>query len=250
MEVHEHPHHVTHSKKWSEYVLEFLMLFLAVFLGFLAESYREQLVEREREKEYMHAMLADLRLDSLRCANNISKNEVLKKVRDSLTQFAFSAKKMTAKDIKQLYYFNKKNTDIVVIPYKERTLDQLKNAGGYRLIKHQNVSDSILNYGQGIAWQKGLNDNFTYLRREFNNTIDQIFDQSSITKYSSAEALLQSNETFTLLDDNRKTLLGYGNKLVRRDFAINSIVMEQKLQFNRCLRLIHLIKKEYHLEEE
>ena len=37
MEVHKHPHHVTHKKKWSEYLLEFLMLFLAVFLGFLAE---------------------------------------------------------------------------------------------------------------------------------------------------------------------------------------------------------------------
>jgi len=34
MEVHKHPHHVMHKKKWGEYVLEFLMLFLAVFLGF------------------------------------------------------------------------------------------------------------------------------------------------------------------------------------------------------------------------
>ena len=41
MEVHKHPHHVTHKKKWGEYILEFLMLFLAVFLGFLAENLRE-----------------------------------------------------------------------------------------------------------------------------------------------------------------------------------------------------------------
>jgi len=33
MEVHKHPHHVAHKKKWEEYVLEFLMLFLAVFFG-------------------------------------------------------------------------------------------------------------------------------------------------------------------------------------------------------------------------
>ena len=38
MEVHKHPHHVTHKKKWAEYLLEFFMLFLAVFLGFLAEN--------------------------------------------------------------------------------------------------------------------------------------------------------------------------------------------------------------------
>ncbi len=34
MEVHKHPHHVTHKKKWGEYLLEFFMLFLAVrFFG-------------------------------------------------------------------------------------------------------------------------------------------------------------------------------------------------------------------------
>jgi hypothetical protein len=33
METH-HPHHVTHKKKWTEYLLEFFMLFLAVFLSF------------------------------------------------------------------------------------------------------------------------------------------------------------------------------------------------------------------------
>jgi hypothetical protein len=41
MEVHKHPHHVAHKKKWSEYLLEFFMLFLAVFLGFIAENVRE-----------------------------------------------------------------------------------------------------------------------------------------------------------------------------------------------------------------
>ena len=50
MEVHKHPHHVTHKKKWAEYVLEFLMLFLAVFLGFVAENIRETSVERHQEK--------------------------------------------------------------------------------------------------------------------------------------------------------------------------------------------------------
>jgi hypothetical protein len=34
MEVH-HPHHPTHKKKWSEYIIEFVMLFAAVTLGFL-----------------------------------------------------------------------------------------------------------------------------------------------------------------------------------------------------------------------
>lgn len=50
MEVHKHPHHVTHKKKWGEYLLEFIMLFLAVFLDFSAENLRERMAEHNIEK--------------------------------------------------------------------------------------------------------------------------------------------------------------------------------------------------------
>src|SRR6185312_16528650 len=64
MEVHKHPHHVAHKKKWGEYVLEFLMIFLAVFLGFVAENIRENTVDRHREKEYIESYIEDLKTDS------------------------------------------------------------------------------------------------------------------------------------------------------------------------------------------
>src|SRR5215468_190843 len=53
MEVHKHPHHVMHKKKWTEYLLEFSMLFLAVFLGFIAENIRENITDHDRDKQYM-----------------------------------------------------------------------------------------------------------------------------------------------------------------------------------------------------
>src|SRR6266446_5698123 len=64
MEVHKHPHHVTHKKKWGEYLLEFIMLFLAVFLGFVAENIREHEVEKSRTKELAITLIADLKKDS------------------------------------------------------------------------------------------------------------------------------------------------------------------------------------------
>jgi len=63
MEVH-HPHHPTHKKKWSEYILEFLMLFLAVFLGFLAENTREHIAERKKEKYLIRMLKQDLIKDT------------------------------------------------------------------------------------------------------------------------------------------------------------------------------------------
>ena len=68
MEVHKHPHNVTHKKKWGEYLLEFLMLFLAVFLGFIAENIREHIVENKRAKELSKALINDLQKDSSQIA--------------------------------------------------------------------------------------------------------------------------------------------------------------------------------------
>jgi hypothetical protein len=64
MEVH-HSHHVGHTKKWKEYLLEFLMLFLAVSLGFLAENYRESYIEMEREHELAKSLYEEMRADSI-----------------------------------------------------------------------------------------------------------------------------------------------------------------------------------------
>ena len=79
MEVHKHPHHVTHKKKWGEYLLEFFMLFLAVFLGFLAENYRESLVNKEKEKHYMENLVGDLRADTAALNRTMDYNGVLDK---------------------------------------------------------------------------------------------------------------------------------------------------------------------------
>ena len=54
MEVHHHPNLHHRKKHWKEYLLEFLMIFLAVTLGFFAESYREYLSDRSKEKEYIY----------------------------------------------------------------------------------------------------------------------------------------------------------------------------------------------------
>ena len=42
MEVHKHPHHVTHKKKWGEYLLEFLCVFLQCFWALLRKMSESQ----------------------------------------------------------------------------------------------------------------------------------------------------------------------------------------------------------------
>ncbi len=51
MEVHHHPDLHHKKKKFTEYLLEFLMIFLAVTLGFFAESLREGLADHAKERK-------------------------------------------------------------------------------------------------------------------------------------------------------------------------------------------------------
>jgi hypothetical protein len=66
MEVHHSHHHGGHqTKKWKEYITEFLMLFTAVTLGFFAENQREHYIEHLREKQYMQSLYEDLKKDTI-----------------------------------------------------------------------------------------------------------------------------------------------------------------------------------------
>src|SRR6476646_7170078 len=71
MEVH-HPHHPSHKKKWSEYLLEFFMLFLAVFLGFVAENIREDSSNKHKENGYIRSLIKDLKTDTSKIAANLN----------------------------------------------------------------------------------------------------------------------------------------------------------------------------------
>src|SRR5450432_3796500 len=128
MEVHKHPHHVMHKKKWPEYLLEFTMLFLAVFLGFIAENIRENYVENQRSKEYAQSLYNDLKKDSAALNYFISLKQWRNKKLDSLN-IVMNPSTIQA-SIPEAYYYS----CVLVIPdlpFKPNdiTIQQLRNSG-------------------------------------------------------------------------------------------------------------------------
>jgi hypothetical protein len=131
MEVHKHPHHVTHQKKWGEYLLEFLMLFLAVFLGFIAENIRDNYVERQRAKEFAQSLYNDLKKDSATLNYFISLKLWRSKKLDSLNIVMNPS--AIQESIPEAYYYS----CVLVIPDlpfrpNDITIQQLRNSGTLR----------------------------------------------------------------------------------------------------------------------
>jgi hypothetical protein len=144
MEVHHHAHHEQCKKNWKSYFWEFLMLFLAVFCGFLAEYQLEHKIEKDRAKQYVISFYQDLKTDTAEFSRLIAidktKLSVLSGARhcyDTLLSNPTSSSCLKQIIRHSLSFINLVNT--------ERTLQQLKNAGGMRMLKKEDA-DSIYGY--------------------------------------------------------------------------------------------------------
>src|SRR5260221_1133480 len=148
MEVHQHTH--TERKKWTHYLWEFLMLFLAVFCGFLAENWREHIVEHKREKQYIFSMIKELEADTAQ-ANAVMLDSVRIKGLDSLVN-AIYGRNIKSIDSRRVYYLKRKYVaPRLVMLFGRNTISQLKNGGNMRLIRNQSVVDSLYWLDNGMT---------------------------------------------------------------------------------------------------
>jgi hypothetical protein len=151
MEVHHHTHH---PKSWKEYVQEFLMLFFAVFLGFMAEYYLEYRAERHKEHDYLVSMKEDLKADLEEMKLKDSNMEEIVNSGNKIMQLVYRPVLGDA-DIDSIYL----NSIILItrfynIDFSTGTIDQLRNAGGFRLIQNDKIVQKISEYEKGKVTMK------------------------------------------------------------------------------------------------
>lgn len=146
MEVH-HPHHLTHKKKAKEYFLEFLMLFIAVTLGFFAENLREKQIEQHREISYLKNIHEDLQLDFKRVDSVIVFNNRRLLELDTLFQ-KINNKTLENEDV---YFYVRNLIGRSTFENSHIGFDQIKSAGGFRMIKNQKIITGIQQYETMLA---------------------------------------------------------------------------------------------------
>jgi len=146
MEVHKHPHHVTHKKKWTEYLLEFFMLFLAVFLGFLVENFREHKVEVERTEKHMHTMLVNMKYDTARYGGNLRNNLYTCSGLDSFRHQITEAIGGRVDANRLYYYYWKYGRGGATAITNAAAMTQLKSSGMIRMIKNDSLVAQMGDY--------------------------------------------------------------------------------------------------------
>jgi hypothetical protein len=143
MEVHHHSHH---PKKWKDYITEFLMLFLAVSLGFMAENIREHQIEKQREIAYLKNVHEDLKLDLINIDNVFNSNTIRLQAMDTLFKI-INNNTITNEDV---YYYIRNLALRATFESSHVGLDQIKSAGGLRMVKNPEIISGIQEYERAL----------------------------------------------------------------------------------------------------
>jgi hypothetical protein len=248
MEAHNQPN-VHHSKKWKDYLFEFIMLFLAVTLGFFVENKREHYIEQEREKQFIRSLVNDVIADTAKLNSIINRRIAREQNLDSLTLLLNSDSPGTHTDA--IYYFAVTAARSLLIRFvpNDGTMQQSKNSGAFRLIRSRIIVDSIANYDvsvRNILRQVELEENLIQDYRQSSAKIfdaliyDQMLDaDNNATRLESQPALLAYNKSeLHNWNYNMFSIKGL-NKANRRD---------ARLLLRQAKNLLITLKKEYDLQ--
>jgi hypothetical protein len=244
MEVHHHPE-LPHGKKkhFKEYVLEFLMIFLAVTMGFIAENIREHISDHSKEKEYITGMIKDLAIDTTNLKTIVNYNKKQKRGFDSLR--AIPKEKLADIKVQDSLYLYTHKYLFEFHPFKndDVTLIQLRNAGGYRLIRNQNVLDSIAGYESRINISA---IQLNYLYGSLTKSIDAasiIFDLNEYNKFKSNPLT-----TPVLITADKEKINAFYNQSWLMSIAVKNYgeLLEDQLEYTS--HIIKYIKAQYNIE--
>lgn len=174
MEVH-HPHHPTHKKKWSEYIIEFVMLFTAVTLGFFAENIREHIGENQKKSELMKIVSLDLQRDLKQLEFHKQDYTVKYKACDSL----LSIVDMNPKDINIHTYYVQLASNLGYWNFNsnEKSRNEADSKGYFRNIEDTELAFLMSKYNFFLIDYRTVEDEASRTRTKLQEEIPNLTEE-------------------------------------------------------------------------
>jgi len=249
MEVHAHTHipDSHRGNKWTHYLWEFLMLFLAVFCGFLAENIREHMIEKNRETKYIGSMIEDLKVDTTNINIHTKFRSDRRRRMDSLSFLLSQPDYLNHTAL--IYYYARWIPRITYFYSTDRTIQQLKNAGGMRLITRQAAAEAIMAYDAQLKLVQTQNYSLEQeVVSRFLNMMTPVFSGTVMDQMYGDSLFSIPNGNPALLINEKRMI----EELVSQLHFVKSVnnrnsYFENMLK-QRAVNTIKILKKEYHLD--
>jgi hypothetical protein len=117
-----------------------------VSLGFMAENIREHQIEKHREIAYLKNVHEDLKLDLINIDNVLNSNTIRLQAMDTLFTI-INNNTITNEDV---YYYIRNLALRATFESSHVGLDQIKSAGGLRMVKNPEIISGIQEYERAL----------------------------------------------------------------------------------------------------
>ena len=250
MEVHHHPQ--AKKKNFKEYFFEFLMIFLAVTMGFFAESIRENISNSHKESKYMESLAADLESDTTQTDVAINSWTEYNANTDSI--LLFLKKDMNQENINMLYHLLGNDFfHFNLFKYNNKTIEELKSSGDFRLIKNEKIADEIMAYDLDMKYILLQEQDVKNLMIDSKSIESKIFDYSQLNdkwKYNEALKFNVNISNHFLLTNDKQAVNEYFNKL----WTFHALAAVHETLFEKARveasQLLNSIQREYNLTNQ
>lgn len=256
MEIHKHPHHVMHKKKWTEYILEFFMIFFAVTLGFFAETTRERITEDRSAAVFALSMVNDLKTDTTQLSDYIRYMDYASKNVDTLFQMLAKTEPKKIESGKLYWYGLWGGAHRDFVP-DDATFQQMKSSGSLRFFRNHNIITEVTQYDQLCrkweAVEEMNRDIYTEVRKsraqifefKFNSVANDIYQEhKNAPDQRAIDSFIHRNPPLLSYDH---TVFNQYVELVRSRFLHSNVVYADSLR-QQAARIITDLTKEYHLK--
>ena len=221
------------------------MLFLAVTLGFFVENQREHYIEHKRGLQYIRSFVEDLKTDTARFSIVIKGFAKKEAWLDQLYLCNDSIKlnKSASDCIRNIYAATIGYEDLI---YTDRTLQQLKNAGGLRLLEEEDA-DSIILYDQLLRYLlKVESSSLQEMQTRVRATRNSVFAYSEITETSWAKGTQPVK--VDLISSDKELLNRFFNEVMVYRFACRFQFRQTIRLREKAVALIRFYSEKYHLK--
>lgn len=179
---------------------EILLVVIGILIALQVNNWNQKRIERKIERNYISSLIEDAKTDLANINNAIILNEERIKILDSLEYHCYNYDINGKKDAELMMWYIKSLKFPDFITQTDRTVSQLKNSGGMRLIKDNTKIDAIIKYeesferlyNQQIWYEGGIKDlanaglsifNYKYLPEFSQNSIrDSFFETAKLLR--------------------------------------------------------------------
>ncbi|HMH24525.1 MAG TPA: hypothetical protein VK563_22245 [Puia sp.] len=217
---------------------------------FFAETIREHISEKHREKDYIIGLINNLQSDTSNLKGKIDRNDLELRGIDSLMKI--SKNNFTNYSVQDsiFFYAIKYTFDLHIFQFNDLTLVQLRNAGGYSFIKTSHVADSIALYesrNNNIKIQERFyTDSYAQMMASFKQIFDKTLSNKFFQSYQMTKKIPSDMYVLISKDEEKMHLLYNDYWTFYRVLNYYNYLLKVHLEYLKEFMI--LLKRDYDIE--